>query len=69
LFEGDEVFPSYLEENLEEAKTKINDQGLLEFEYFMAVYKTALIWNRIKFQDLKLELVALRREALKLKDT
>ena len=40
---------AYLEENLDEPSNHKDQVGLLNFDYFMKVYKTALIWNRITF--------------------
>ena len=42
--------------------------GMLSFDSFLKVYKCALVWNRVKFQKQKKELIAKRREALKQKD-
>jgi len=37
----------------------------LKFDYFLMVYKSSMIWNRVKFAAKKAELVNLRRTALK----
>jgi hypothetical protein len=56
---------AYLEKHLSDPKPHIDQFGLLSFDYFLKIYKTALIWNKITFADKKKELVAERREALK----
>ena len=53
--------------NLEEASNHLDQVGYLTFDYFLKVYRTALIWNRITFAEKKAELVAKRREHLKKK--
>ena len=55
----------YLQENLEDASDHFDQVGYLTFDYFIKVYKTALIWNRITFGEKKAELMIKRREALK----
>ena len=55
----------YLQDNLEPAAEYFDGVGQLVFDYFLKVYKTALIWNRITFAEKKAELMAKRREALK----
>ena len=55
----------YLQDNLEDASDHFDQVGYLTFEYFLKVYKTALIWNRITFAQKKAELIAKRRDALK----
>jgi len=40
----------YIEDQLqkgEEAKADVGD--LISFEYFLKIYKTAIVWNRVKF--------------------
>jgi hypothetical protein len=56
---------AYLEKHLGDPKPHIDQFGLLSFDYFLKIYKSALIWNRISFAAKKIELVAERREALK----
>ena len=46
-------------------KDKSIDGQLITFKYFLAIYKTALIWNRVKFALKKGDLVINRRKALK----
>jgi len=65
LFDDDEIFEEYIDENLGDPEENKDPSGLLTFDYFLRVYKTALIWNRIKFQERKTELIKHRREALK----
>ena len=55
----------YLQDNLEDASDHFDQVGYLTFDYFIKVYKTALIWNRITFAEKKKELIGKRREALK----
>jgi len=40
----------------------------LEFEYTLTLYKTALIWNRLRFEDKKKEMTVDRRKFLKEND-
>ena len=68
LFDDDLVFDAYIEENLEEPDNHKEPSGMLTFDYFIKVYKTALIWNRIKFADKKKEMLKHRRNALKNND-
>ena len=49
LFDDDEIFEEYIDENLGDPEENKDPSGLLTFDYFLRVYKTALIWNRIKF--------------------
>ena len=65
LFDDDEIFEAYIDENLGDPEQNKDPSGLLTFDYFLKVYKTALIWNRIKFEERKTELIKHRREALK----
>jgi len=51
----------YLQENLDDASDHFDQVGYLTFDYFIKVYKTALIWNRITFGEKKAELMAKRR--------
>lgn len=67
----DERFEIYLSENIGDPKKNKKDNKdseLLTFEYFISIYKTSLIWNRIYFQQKKIELVSKRRQALNKKD-
>jgi hypothetical protein len=65
LFDDDDIFEAYIDENLGDPEQNKDPVGLLTFDYFLKVYKTALIWNRIKFESIKTKLVKQRREALK----
>lgn len=66
LFDGDEIFDAYVDENLPEVSDEFREVGgLLKFDYFLMVYKSSMIWNRVKFAAKKAELVNLRRTALK----
>ena len=65
LFDDDEIFEAYIDGNLGDPEQNKDPSGLLTFDYFLKVYKTALIWNRIKFEERKTELIKHRREALK----
>lgn len=63
----DAMMDKYIKEHLiDEPLQQV--AGMLSFESFLKVYKCALVWNRVKFQKQKKELVAKRREALKVKD-
>ena len=67
IFKKNEIMDKYLENNLEAASDHLDQVGYLTFDYFLKVYRTALIWNRITFAAKKAELVAERRVALKKK--
>ena len=60
---------AYVTEHLIDCKTieKVSS-GMMTFEYFLKVYKTAIIWNRVKFQTQKEDLISKRRKALKADD-
>lgn len=68
IFQKNDIMDKYLEDNLEVADGHRDQVGYLTFDYFLKVYKTALIWNRITFKDKKAELVAKRRQHLKKKE-
>lgn len=59
----DALMEEYIEEHLEQ-KDKRDATGLITFEYFLKIYKAALIWNRIQFQDTKTAIIGKRRKAL-----
>jgi len=42
--------------------------GLITFEFFLKVYKTSIVCNRVKFQKKKEDFIAKRRKALKQND-
>lgn len=66
LFDGDEIFDEYVDQTLPEVSDEFREVGgLLKFDYFLMVYKSSMIWNRVKFAPKKAELVNLRRQALK----
>lgn len=66
LFDGDEIFDEYIDQTLPEVSDEFRELGgLLKFDYFLMVYKSSMIWNRVKFAPKKTELVTLRRTALK----
>ena len=65
IFKPNEIMDKYLQDNLEDASDHFDQVGYLTFDYFIKVYKTALIWNRITFAEKKKELIGKRREALK----
>ena len=58
LFDDNELFDAYIDKNLEDPANHKDAVGHLTFEYFLKVYKTALIWNRVKFANKKAELIA-----------
>mmetsp|Transcript_39507 Transcript_39507/g.60307 ORF Transcript_39507/g.60307 Transcript_39507/m.60307 type:complete len:150 (-) Transcript_39507:427-876(-) len=68
LSDKDELFDEYIQKHLESPQDHTDQAGLLSFDYFLKVYKTALVWNRVKFAEKKVELVAMRRKALGFKD-
>jgi len=62
LFDGDEIFDEYVDQTLPEVSDEFREVGgLLKFDYFLMVYKSSMIWNRVKFAPKKAELVNLRR--------
>ena len=62
----DQFFDEYLEEHLDDAKDHIVEgTGMIDFDYFLKVYQTAMIWNRVRFADKKKVLTDVRRQALK----
>lgn len=65
IFKPNEIMDKYLQDNLDDASDHFDQVGYLTFDYFIKVYKTALIWNRITFAEKKKELIVKRREALK----
>jgi hypothetical protein len=44
----DALMDEYIEENLEQKDVR-DATGLITFEYFLKIYKAALVWNRINF--------------------
>ncbi len=68
LSEKDELFEEYVNKHLESPQDHMDQTGQLNFDYFIKVYKTALIWNRVKFAEKKVELIAMRRKALAMGD-
>ena len=54
----------YIEDNLGPHDENRDATGLLTFDYFLNIYKTALIWNIIQFNTRKNEIVVKRRKAL-----
>lgn len=62
----DEKLTAYLEEHIADPMQNREEvTGMFTFEYFLKLYSAAMIWNRVKFEERKLELVALRRQSLK----
>jgi len=59
----DALMDEYIEENLEEKNVR-DATGLITFEYFLKIYKGALVWNRINFQETKNAIILKRRKAL-----
>ena len=53
---------------LDDMSTCKDQFGYLTYEYYLKVFKTALIWNRITFAEKKEELGKERRAALKKND-
>ena len=60
----DALMDEYIEENLEQKDIR-DATGLITFEYFLKIYKAALIWNRVNFQETKNAIILRRRKALK----
>lgn len=60
---------AYIEKHLINCEERNADVGdLISFEYFLKVYHTAIVWNRVKFEKQKKDLIAKRRQAMKNKD-
>jgi len=70
IFKKNEIMDKYIEDHLivEDMSTCKDQFGYLVYEYYLKVFKAALIWNRITFAEKKKELVAERRAALKKND-
>ena len=52
----------YVDEHLPEDINEIKDSvGMIKFDYFLRLYKTAIVWNRVKFAERKKELLEKRR--------
>ena len=45
----DALMDEYIDEYLEQDDSVRDATGLLTFEYFLKIYKAALIWNRVNF--------------------
>ena len=58
----------YIEDNLEDPRQGRDALGVITFEYFLKLYKTALIWNRVQFAEKKKLLITQRRKALQNND-
>ena len=59
---------AYIDKHLEDPSDHRDDVGLLTFDYFLKIYRTAMVWNRVKFEEKKKEQIKERREALKAED-
>jgi len=70
IFKKNDIMDKYIEDHLmQDDMSQCKDQfGYLTYEYYLKVFKAALIWNRITFADKKKELAKERREALKKND-
>jgi hypothetical protein len=49
IFKKNDIMDKYMEDSLDPASDNLDQVGQLTFDYFLKVYKTALIWNRITF--------------------
>ena len=63
----DDLMDAYIKEHLMKAPIE-KVGGMITFEYFLKVYKTTIVWNRVKFQKQKDEFIVKRRKALKKDD-
>lgn len=54
----------YIEDNLDDPRDNKDAVGVITFEYFLKLYKTALIWNRVQFAERRKQFIANRRKAL-----
>ena len=43
------LMDEYIEENLEQKESIRDATGLITLEFFLKIYKGALIWNRVNF--------------------
>ena len=59
----DTLMYKYIEDNLD-APDNHRSVGVISFEYFLKLYKTALIWNRVQFAERKQLIITQRRKAL-----
>lgn len=59
----DALMDEYIEEHLEQKNVR-DASGLITFEYFLKIYKAALVWNRIQFKETKDAIILKRRKAL-----
>ena len=67
--ELDDLMFEYVDEHLAEDVNEITDAvGMIKFDYFLKLYKTAIVWNRVKFAESKKEMLQKRRAALKEND-
>ena len=64
----DDLMEEYIKEHIGDKGAATDAVGMISFEFFLSVYKTALVWNRVRFADTKKRMVAKRREALKEKN-
>jgi len=57
----------YIQDNLimEDMSKTRDEHGNMTFEYLLKVHKTAMIWRRVFFTEMKREMAPERREALK----
>ena len=51
VWEKDPLFDAYIEEHLEDPADHRDSTGLLTFEYFLKLYRAAMVWNRVKFAE------------------
>jgi len=56
---------AYIDKHIGPQEEEKTQSGLVSFAYFLQIYKTAFVWNRVKFQDAKKKLISKRRRALK----
>lgn len=61
----DDLMEEYIKDHIGDKDEATDAVGMISFEFFLSVYKTALVWNRVRFSDTKKRMVARRREALK----
>jgi hypothetical protein len=60
--ELDELMFEYIDEHLPESLDEMRDAvGMIKFDYFLKLYKSAIVWNRVKFAEKKKEMLARRR--------
>ena len=62
-YDQDQVILAYIDKYLPKAEFHLDSHGIVDFDYFLKVYKAALVWNRVRFMERRKSLLTLRRQA------